>query len=723
VLRGAAVVALALLAAPAADNLSAPVPPARVTQVVDAMRVTGAAPALPWPDGAQSAVGATGFGVLAASPGAHPLPTASVAKVMTALVTLEQRPLRPGEQGPAITITNREVQDYQDVVAHNGSYVPVVAGETLTERQALEALMLPSANNVAILLARWISGSVPAFVSAMNARAAALGLTQTRFADSSGFDPATVSVPADLVRLGQRAMTNPLFAQVVDEQQAVIPVAGTISNVNTVLGHDGVVGIKTGNSDPARAVYLAAATYQPAGAQPLLVYASVQGLDTLSECFAAAQRLVDAVRSALRVQTLVQRGQVLGRYATAWGATTTVVAGADLRILLWPGTTTTAALRTADLRVPARAGATVGRLEVSAGGGVAAVPASLDAALADPSRLWLLTRTTSVSTLPPMTLLTWLSLSLAVAAVLLVLAMLVRTELQGPHVRLRLVSRPAHDAWRVSADPVLELSGACVALLTNGGSRAGAAWDFRVAVSGPRGPCRAVGSVVAGSRGGPDEGAPAAPEVVNVEPRSSLGLVVRVRLPLDDANVETVLPAQRGSSGDLRLSVQYGATRWPLGRPTRRSSKLSIPQSELAAAVERWRATAPAAPAQPVEPLVKPVAPRAAEPPRQRWVPPERPRDERPAEKPAAPRPVMEKPAAGKPAVQRPAVERPAAERPAVPTPVAERPVAEKPAAEETAKVVAPPSPGGEDGDRKTRKAEVETRPEEAAGAAPRKDT
>jgi serine-type D-Ala-D-Ala carboxypeptidase (penicillin-binding protein 5/6) len=582
-LKTGAVLALALLAAPAADNVSRPVPPARATQVVDPVRVYSSAPALPWPDGAQAAVGATGFGVLAATPGARPLPTASVAKVMTALVTLEQRPLRAGDQGPVITLTAQDVQDYDDEVARNGSVVPVVAGEELTERQALEALLLPSANNVAILLARWVAGSVAAFAAMMNRRARALGLAQTTFADSSGFDPATVSVPADLVRLGQEAMTNPVFAEIVDEQTAVIPVAGTISNVNAALGHDGIVGIKTGNSVPARAVYLAAATYRPAGAPPVLVYASVQGLDSLSACFAAAQRLADAVRSSLQVQTIVRAGQVLGRYATAWGGTSRIVAGADLRMLVWPGTGTTAALRAADLRAPARAGAAVGILQVSISGRAASVPALLGTGLAGPNGLWLLTRSTSVSTLPPMALLTWLSLSLAVAAVLLSLAALLRGELQGPNVRLRLVGRPAPDAWRVSQAAGVELSGACVALLTNGGSRAGAAWGFRVNVTGPQGVCQALAAVVPAGR-------PASLEVVQVEPRSSVGVLVNLRLPLDGPNVEAVLPALRQSSGDLLVSVDYGATAWPWGRPARRSSRLSIPQGDLAAAVERWTA-------------------------------------------------------------------------------------------------------------------------------------
>jgi hypothetical protein len=114
-------------------------------------------------------------------------------------------------------------------------------------------------------------------------------------------------------------------------------------------------------------------------------------------------------------------------------------------------------------------------------------------------------------------------------------------------------------------------------------------------VTGPQGPCQAQAAVLPAGGDRPDEdGPPSSPEVIQVEPRSSVGLLVPLRLPLDEPNLEKVLPADRGSAGELRVSVEYGATSWPWGRPARRRSRLSIPQSELAAAVERWRASTPA---------------------------------------------------------------------------------------------------------------------------------
>jgi D-alanyl-D-alanine carboxypeptidase (penicillin-binding protein 5/6) len=131
------------------------------------------------------------------------------------------------------------------------SVVPVAAGEQLTERQALQALLLPSANNIAAVLARWDAGSVDRFVARMNATARSLGMTRTRYTDPSGYDDATVSTAADQVRVVDRAMGLPVFASIVATPSATLPVAGTVHNTNTLLGQNGFVGVKTGSTDAA----------------------------------------------------------------------------------------------------------------------------------------------------------------------------------------------------------------------------------------------------------------------------------------------------------------------------------------------------------------------------------------------------------------------------------------------------------------------------------------
>jgi D-alanyl-D-alanine carboxypeptidase (penicillin-binding protein 5/6) len=136
------------------------------------------------------------------------------------------------------------------------SYVPVEAGETMTERAALEALLLPSANNIAVALADHIGGTSSAFVQDMNASAAQLGMRQTTYTDPSGFDPSTVSTAADQLRLARAAMRVEAFAEIVGMREAEIPVVGTVANTDNLLGHDGFVGIKTGSDQAAGGCFM-----------------------------------------------------------------------------------------------------------------------------------------------------------------------------------------------------------------------------------------------------------------------------------------------------------------------------------------------------------------------------------------------------------------------------------------------------------------------------------
>src|SRR5262249_37174168 len=156
-----------------------------------------------------------------------------------------------GQDGPAITLTDVDVADTDRRRARDESLVSISAGERLTELQALQALLLPSANNIAAVLARWDAGSAERFVARMNATARSLGMTPTRYTDPSGYDDATVSTAVDQVRIVVRAMHLPVFASIVSTSSATLPVAGTVRNTNTLLGHAGFVGVKTGSDHAA----------------------------------------------------------------------------------------------------------------------------------------------------------------------------------------------------------------------------------------------------------------------------------------------------------------------------------------------------------------------------------------------------------------------------------------------------------------------------------------
>jgi D-alanyl-D-alanine carboxypeptidase (penicillin-binding protein 5/6) len=218
--------------------------------------------AVSWPADGVSAADISGSGVLDGPGATRPVPIASVAKVMTAYVILHDHPLPVAGSGPDITILPSEAAAYPAQAGQGDSLVPVVAGELLTERQALEALLLPSADNIAWVLARWDAGSQAAFVARMNATARGLGMTGTSYTDPSGLDPSTVSTAADQVRLGMAAMRVPALAAIAAMPMAVVPVAGLVRNYNTLLGQDGIIGLKTGSTQPAGGCVLIAAWHQ-----------------------------------------------------------------------------------------------------------------------------------------------------------------------------------------------------------------------------------------------------------------------------------------------------------------------------------------------------------------------------------------------------------------------------------------------------------------------------
>src|SRR3954468_7144724 len=120
-----------------------------------------------WPAQGAAAV-AVGSRRIHSSGAAQPVPIASLAKGMTALVVLRSRPISAQDPGFTITITSDDVADTERRRSEGQSVVAVVIGEKLTERQALQALLLPSANNIAIALARAVSGTDDGFVDEMN---------------------------------------------------------------------------------------------------------------------------------------------------------------------------------------------------------------------------------------------------------------------------------------------------------------------------------------------------------------------------------------------------------------------------------------------------------------------------------------------------------------------------------------------------------------------------
>ena len=254
-------------------------------------------PTTVWPVDGQAAFIQTGRSQIHAGPNQHPAPIASVAKVMTAYVVLRDHPLQPGQDGSTITLTDADVVDTERRRRQEESVVSIAAGEQLTERQALQALLLPSANNIAAVLARWDAGSEDRFVARMNDTARSLGMTLTSYTDPSGYDDATVSTAADQVRVVDRAMRLPVFASIVATPSATLPVAGTVQNTNTLLGQNGFVGVKTGSDNAAGGCFAFRAIRWIDGRRTTItgVVLGQPGHDRIAAGLAAADAMVDRI--------------------------------------------------------------------------------------------------------------------------------------------------------------------------------------------------------------------------------------------------------------------------------------------------------------------------------------------------------------------------------------------------------------------------------------------
>jgi serine-type D-Ala-D-Ala carboxypeptidase (penicillin-binding protein 5/6) len=203
-----------------------------------------------WPLRGQGAY-VLGNGRPAVSPHQQRVPIASLAKVMTAYLVVKHYPLRAGDIGPRFVVGQDDVVDTETRRREGQSVVDVRAAEQLTERDALMAILLPSANNIAVLVARQVSGSVASFVAEMNRTARALGMSHTTYTDPSGYDDGTVSTALDQLRLAQVVAKDETLAAMMATRTYWLPVAGEVTNTNALLGHDGFVGMKTGSDEAA----------------------------------------------------------------------------------------------------------------------------------------------------------------------------------------------------------------------------------------------------------------------------------------------------------------------------------------------------------------------------------------------------------------------------------------------------------------------------------------
>ena len=173
-------------------------------------------------------------------------PMTSTTKIMTVLLTLES-----GGLDDSFTVDAQAIRV-------EGSSMGLREGDTVTKRTLCAGMLLPSGNDAANAAAVAVAGSIPAFLSRMNARAAEIGMTRTCFASPSGLDAEGHGASAhDMALLAREALRNPDFAEICRQPKMTVsfgnpPYPRTLYNTNKLLTRDSrIIGVKTGFTDAA----------------------------------------------------------------------------------------------------------------------------------------------------------------------------------------------------------------------------------------------------------------------------------------------------------------------------------------------------------------------------------------------------------------------------------------------------------------------------------------
>lgn len=371
-----------------------PFPPVEAKATTQSITLPGQL-SVSFPDQGESAVGTENLGVIASTSDQSPVPIASVTKIMTAYLVLKAHPLKPGEEGPFLTMSAQDFAGYQEGVKNGHSVLKIAEGEQLTEKQMLEGLMLPSGDNIADTLGRWIAGSDQALVDKMNETAKDLGMTQTHYADASGVNPATVSNAVDQIKIAQAAMKDPIFREIVAMPQATLPVAGTVYNVNSMVGKHGIVGIKTGSMTVAGGNFVAA-TPVTVGSQTHYIISAVLGQKTVQSLQAALDanvKILDQVRPQFKLYPLTEPGEGFGQIITAWHSSSPLKATEPVHIFGFPGMKLTYSINLTQNPLPIKANQPIGTLEIEqAGQTVLEVPLKNSQSINPPGYFWRLIR-------------------------------------------------------------------------------------------------------------------------------------------------------------------------------------------------------------------------------------------------------------------------------------------------------------------------------------------
>ncbi|MDQ1075347.1 MULTISPECIES: D-alanyl-D-alanine carboxypeptidase family protein [Microbacterium] len=377
-----------LIGAYTATTLLWPLNAVQPTVTPIALQPTAAPPADPaWPAQGEAAIALEGVPGELSSSASAPESIASITKIVTALVVLDRLPLSPGEQGPSYAFTQADSADYWQYRARGESSLDVPVDGSLTELQMLQGMLIASANNYAQRLASDLFPSNADFAAAANAYLAERGITGITIVNPTGIEAGNTATPAALIALAEKALANPVIAEIVRTPELTLPGAGSFKNGNPLLADPGVVGVKTGTLD---AWNLLSAKDFTIGTVTVRAYAAVLGQPGPDERNQATRDLYARIAEELQPRPSVTSGTVIGRVKTLWGQESNVVTTSDATVVLWNSAVAGTSTRF-DLGDSRAAGDDVGTLTVTGPLNTDTVDAQLTDTIDPPDPLWRLT--------------------------------------------------------------------------------------------------------------------------------------------------------------------------------------------------------------------------------------------------------------------------------------------------------------------------------------------
>ena len=263
-----------------------------------------------------------------------PRPIASITKVITALVVLEQHPISGQTAGATLTLTVADTALQDRYSAINGTTAPAPAGLVISQRQVIELMMVQSANNYAETLAVWAFGSVDSYLIAARDWLDRHNLSAITVTDTTGFSPENVASPRALLELGRIALDDPVVSQASALPSVSVPGIGMFTNRNRIIGVDGVTGLKTGTLDEAGACLLFTAEHEVRG-EIVRVVGVVLGAPDHARLAADVRVLLASIRDDYHTVNVATEGTIVAVYEAPWGESARLEVDETVRSLVW----------------------------------------------------------------------------------------------------------------------------------------------------------------------------------------------------------------------------------------------------------------------------------------------------------------------------------------------------------------------------------------------------